>query len=54
MFIIQKLPTSSDLDTYGNPVRLYGAELSSEVIGGSEYIYADDAVIATLTQKCRA
>lgn len=47
-----KITTASDVDTYGNPVRLYGAqELSSEVIGGSERIYADDAVIATLTQN---
>lgn len=47
-----KITTNNDVDVYGEPIRLYGAqELSSEVIGGSERIYADDAVIATLTQN---
>lgn len=44
--------STGDADVYQTPVRLYGAqELSSEVIGGSERIYADDSVIATLTQN---
>lgn len=47
-----KITTAGEVDTYSNPVRLYGAqEFSSEVIGGSERIYADDSVIATLTQN---
>lgn len=47
-----KITTTGEVDTYGNPVRLYGAqEFSSEVIGGSERIYADDSVIATLSQN---
>ena len=47
-----KISSANDVETYGNPVRLYGAqEFSSEVIGGSERIYADDSVIATLTQN---
>jgi phi13 family phage major tail protein len=47
-----KLTTSEGVDTYGSPTRLYGAqEFSSEVIGGSERIYADDSVIATLSQN---
>jgi len=52
MFYYSKITTNNDVDVYGEPIRLYGAqELSSEVIGGSERIYADDAVIATLTQN---
>lgn len=47
-----KITNTTGTDTYANPVRLYGAqEFSSEVIGGSERIYADDSVIATLTQN---
>ncbi len=43
---------SDGTTTYATPVRLFGAqELSSEVIGGSERIYADDSVIATLTSN---
>ncbi|HPL55677.1 MAG TPA: phage tail protein [Bacilli bacterium] len=38
--------------TFGDPSPLPGAqELSTEVIGGSQSIYADDTVIATLTQN---
>jgi len=47
-----KIVKTGDDEVYQNPVRLYGAqELSSEVIGGSERIYADDSVIATLIQN---
>ena len=38
--------------SFGEPVALLGAqELSSEIIGGSQSIYADDSVIATLVQN---
>jgi len=38
--------------TFGNSESLPGAqELSSEVIGGSQSVYADDSVIATLVQN---
>lgn len=38
--------------TFTTPVALLGAqEFSSEIIGGSQSIYADDAVIATLVQN---
>lgn len=34
------------------PVRLYGAqEFTSDIIGGSQQVYADDQVMATLTQN---
>lgn len=37
---------------FADPVALLGAqELSSEIIGGSQSIYADDSVIATLVQN---
>jgi len=38
--------------TFATPKRLAGAqEISSDIIGGSQSIYADDAVIATLVQN---
>ena len=38
--------------THAEPIPLLGAqELSSEIIGGSQSIYADDSVIATLVQN---
>ena len=47
-----KIIIENDVENYAPPTRLYGAqEFSSEVIGGSERIYADDSVIATLTQN---
>lgn len=47
-----KITTTGEVDTYCNPVRIHEAqEFSSEVIGGSESNYADDSVIAALTQN---
>lgn len=38
--------------TFDTPIALLGAqEFSSEIIGGSQSIYADDSVIATLVQN---
>jgi len=38
--------------TFASPIALLGAqEFSSEIIGGSQSIYADDSVIATLVQN---
>jgi len=38
--------------TFTTPVRLYGAqEITSDIVGGSTSVYADDAVIATLVQN---
>lgn len=37
---------------YATPVRLYGAqEITSDIVGGSTSVYADDSVIATLVQN---
>lgn len=45
-------PNESGEWTFAEPVALLGAqELSSEIIGGSQSIYADDSVIATLVQN---
>lgn len=47
-----KITNTTGVDVYDVPSRLFGAqEFSSEVIGGSERIYADDSVIATLSQN---
>lgn len=38
--------------TFATPVRLYGAqEFTSDVVGGTSQVYADDSVIATLVQN---
>jgi phi13 family phage major tail protein len=38
--------------TFATPVRLYGAqEITSDIVGGSTSVYADDVVIATLVQN---
>jgi phi13 family phage major tail protein len=39
-------------ETYGTPNKLLGAqEISHEFIGGSQSVFADDCIIATLTQN---
>jgi phi13 family phage major tail protein len=43
---------NNDTWSFETPKRLIGAqEISSEIIGGSQSIYADDSVIATLVQN---
>lgn len=38
--------------SFDTPVRLYGAqEITSDIVGGSTSVYADDSVIATLVQN---
>lgn len=48
-----KATQDNDLEwSFATPVRLYGAqEITSDIVGGSTAVYADDSVIATLVQN---